>query len=595
VECAFGDDLVSTAGGDRNETLDPKFIKMMTHQGTERLGAYPQLVNQSYLLGRSQSLADAPSLPAGWTGRAMIHAKSGTAAKPIEDPHAGFVTYNPTERTIAVVLRGSGGVDQDGAPDSKADWAVNLDATHVNPITGEPVGPEEKKFVHGGFYRKFKSMQAQIREAVDEAMKQMPPGSAPPTIQIMGHSQGAALSQLVALDLASPGKLGDPPGSAVLPKSPRVALPAVRAWLLSAPRAFSVEMAGEYNDVLKKNTLTQNLQTDPVPLGAALLNQLPAWVSGHFAATLEKLKALGKDDLAHELELEAAATQGYGEVGTIVYQNVGKTLVAGTTLALQRLEKKDGFDPKKVALQDLNLIGLMLERGESPEAIQTVLLHKLIGRMCRVSLNHLRGTAAHVEQAVAVPGLPGEEWQRHHDQMLSEGSKTGAIAGDEGLQAQGVEGLAESNLADWIDLSESEDDLDEYKEQPQLEAATCAYQDQGKLARAFNTLVKLVKPIVSGVFSAASTVAVEGVVRPVAWAKCSGTFPSDAKMEDLAEWLKYLTQFMVGMSHLGTYTVHQGKDHVFFDPAMVSAEQTELLRRAFRVERQQALHPALVH
>jgi hypothetical protein len=152
----------------------------------------------------------------GWT-LTNIKAKRGWGS---DDPNAGFVAYHKGLRTIAIVMHGSiNGADW--ITNFKT-WAVRLDAPHPLPRRadegdGAPVRFARLPFVgfaHKGFLEKYLSASEEVMEAVDRilAAPDLTTGEKQDLkFYVSGHSQGAALSQLLRSS-STPGTTGCTPG-----------------------------------------------------------------------------------------------------------------------------------------------------------------------------------------------------------------------------------------------------------------------------------------------------------------------------------------------------------------------------------------------
>ena len=95
---------------------------------------------------------------------------------------AGFVAYDHTKNVIVVSLRGSANAEN---------WIsdFSFDSVQYSKCKGCKV--------HIGFIEDYKSIEKSLNEAVDKLVKQYPMAS----IVTAGHSMGAALSVIVAIQL----------------------------------------------------------------------------------------------------------------------------------------------------------------------------------------------------------------------------------------------------------------------------------------------------------------------------------------------------------------------------------------------------------
>ncbi|RYG70456.1 lipase family protein [archaeon] len=98
----------------------------------------------------------------------------------------GFVGYLPTKESIFVVFRGSTSI---------GDWLNNLDAL----LTDYPLCRDCR--VHKGFYLAQQSAMSLVRSAVQTLKQQFPSYR----VVVTGHSLGAALATLTALQLHAEG------------------------------------------------------------------------------------------------------------------------------------------------------------------------------------------------------------------------------------------------------------------------------------------------------------------------------------------------------------------------------------------------------
>ena len=102
----------------------------------------------------------------------------------------GYVGYLPSEESIYVVYRGSEGWQN---------WMANLEFT-MRPYTSFHDQCEDCK-VHKGFYNALLADFDAVEEAVKSLVTQFPSYK----VKTTGHSLGAALSQLAALELVARG------------------------------------------------------------------------------------------------------------------------------------------------------------------------------------------------------------------------------------------------------------------------------------------------------------------------------------------------------------------------------------------------------
>lgn len=113
------------------------------------------------------------------------------ATRTIEDPKTdatGFVGYLPSDRSIYVALRGSS---------SKKNWYSDLTVGKMNYTTF----PECDCEVATGFYKAALSIAGVVTAEVKSLRLQFPSYR----VKLTGHSYGAALSQLLAMELLAAG------------------------------------------------------------------------------------------------------------------------------------------------------------------------------------------------------------------------------------------------------------------------------------------------------------------------------------------------------------------------------------------------------
>lgn len=101
----------------------------------------------------------------------------------------GYVGHNPDNRTIVVSFRGT-------ENESLKNWITDLyfplkEVYNASNPTMEPIE------VHSGFYGAYKRLSSAVRSAVQVELSKNPSYS----VLLTGHSLGAALSTLCALDL----------------------------------------------------------------------------------------------------------------------------------------------------------------------------------------------------------------------------------------------------------------------------------------------------------------------------------------------------------------------------------------------------------
>lgn len=127
----------------------------------------------------------------------------------------GFIGYIPNRCQIYVVFRGS---------QSLADWFYNLDSTLL------PFPHCSNCYVHKGFYEAEISVLKTIVETVHELLQQFPDFE----VIVTGHSLGAALATLTAIELVNEG----------VPDT------TIRLFSYGSPRVGNYEFANYASDLL---------------------------------------------------------------------------------------------------------------------------------------------------------------------------------------------------------------------------------------------------------------------------------------------------------------------------------------------------------
>lgn len=100
----------------------------------------------------------------------------------------GFVGYLPSDKSIYVAFRGSSDV---------RNWVTNLDAWKTDYTSY----PECNCEVHKGFYKAEQAVLSDAKAAVQKLKQTYPSYS----VKVTGHSLGAAVAHLMAMDLAKAG------------------------------------------------------------------------------------------------------------------------------------------------------------------------------------------------------------------------------------------------------------------------------------------------------------------------------------------------------------------------------------------------------
>ena len=95
----------------------------------------------------------------------------------------GFVAYDNSSDTVSVAFRGSF---------DTVNWIDDMDYA----MTAYSYGPDSAK-VHEGFLRAYNSVADQVIEALKAYLAEHPTA----TIAVTGHSLGAAMATLAALDI----------------------------------------------------------------------------------------------------------------------------------------------------------------------------------------------------------------------------------------------------------------------------------------------------------------------------------------------------------------------------------------------------------
>lgn len=251
---------------ENNVQVNPSFALLSEHLS--------DLASYSYDLGKAITSSNyRPGMPdhlrdAGWQNAETF---SGVRGAFFNDPNAGFVSYNPKNKTIAVLWHGS---------INGADWLTNANATKSD---NEQYALPVKGMVHSGFAQKYTYADKGIsaREGMLSAVRSVLGDLSADEkkdlqIFVSGHSQGGAMATLATADLVELMKefYGQDYDNA---KSNRV-----QAWLLSAARTFDKTAANEFEVLVgKHNVIRQSTLHDPVPnialgdTGHELLSMIP--------------------------------------------------------------------------------------------------------------------------------------------------------------------------------------------------------------------------------------------------------------------------------------------------------------------------------
>lgn len=256
------------------------------------------LVSYSYDLGKAVTTSNyKPGMPdhlrdAGWQNAKTFSAVRGGY---FTDPNAGFVSYNPNSKTIAVLWHGS---------INGADWLTN--ATALKASTNQ-YALSVNGMVHSGFAQKYTSGREAMLSAVRSVLENLNTDEAEDLqVFVSGHSQGGAMATLATADLVELMKefYGQDYNNA---KSNRV-----QAWLLSAARTFDKTAAKEFEALVgKHNVIRQSTLHDPVP-------NIALGDTGH--AVFSMIPFVGT--------IIANSIAGYASVGNLALENTGPTLYA---------------------------------------------------------------------------------------------------------------------------------------------------------------------------------------------------------------------------------------------------------------------------
>lgn len=256
-----------------------RFVPMVQDGGT-RLLPSPHFVAMAPALADFNKLVyqlakgrpkEAQAIQAGLPGW-QVHSITGRTGgmfffQAKAEPGAALVAHDPATHTVVVAIAGSchGG-----------DWDLNLAADAVRMdqwrrSDGTLLGMVGR--AHKGFLAKFDSVDGAIRAQVDAILAGCSSETRPLLkFYVTGHSQGAAVGQLVTVSLCQ--HLRRTFGSEFNNRREN----RVGAWLLASPRTLDATGAAFINGLVgRENLLVQNTRLDIVPnLGKATqLNARP--------------------------------------------------------------------------------------------------------------------------------------------------------------------------------------------------------------------------------------------------------------------------------------------------------------------------------
>ncbi|ORX90312.1 alpha/beta-hydrolase [Basidiobolus meristosporus CBS 931.73] len=107
---------------------------------------------------------------------------------------AGFMGYNPDKRKMVVSFRGSSNI-QNWIHDVQF---LPIDFEYPHQASDYPLGIK----VHGGFFRAYESLRAQVRDAIELLGSILADEFPEYELIVTGHSLGAAIAVFAAMDLS---------------------------------------------------------------------------------------------------------------------------------------------------------------------------------------------------------------------------------------------------------------------------------------------------------------------------------------------------------------------------------------------------------